>query len=375
MKYPILEQYETFNENLFFWIKQYLINKLLTANKDRVSDSFDISKYTKMLKEAKTISDISEVASIVRKEKLDNFNPVYLSITKLYSFLITQDLDSIKDISNSLISMDFMNQCDKDKIALTTKKRHHTIAINFFNFIDNNNIAHSKTKEPHLLSITKDADGKKIRQPFHKTNKKVPAHLSEEELSLVNTSIPRLYDKGDLVGVRDILVLKFLIFSGITATELVNLKLKDIKELDGRVIQLHINGAGAKERDIPMPKSKLMKYYNKYIELNDLKSDDYFFYNSRNKEQLSSSYVLKIVKSLFEKLEKESILKKSDIVVDIFRNSYAIYLYNKRFPNNQRYPIKYIQYYMGDAKLQTTQDRVKHHDIETAKISNMFEEL
>lgn len=375
MRYPLLEQYETFNANLFFWMQQYLINKLLTASKDKVSDNFDLSKYTKMLKDSQEIKDISAVASIVRKEKLDGFNPVYLSITKLYSFLIVQGLYSIKDISNSMISGTFINQCEKDGVAITTRKRHHTIAINFFDYIENNNQADKNTTEPYLLNISKDVSGKRIKQPFKKTYKKVPIHLNEEELSLVNQSIPALYNKKTLIDTRDILILRFLIFSGITATELVNLKLKDIKEVDGKVLELHIDALGAKKRDIPMPKSKLMRYYNKYIELCDLKDDDYFFYNTRDNKQLSASYVLKIVKALFSKLDKESILSKSNIVVDIFRNSYAIYLYNKRFPNNQKYPLKYIQHFMGDAKLQTTHDRVKHHDIETAKISDMFEDL
>ena len=96
-----------------------------------------------------------------------------------------------------------------------------------------------------------------------KKEKKLPKYLNYEEMERLLNSI----DTSELEGIRDRLIIELLYSTGIRVSELVNIKIKDIKIKEN---QINILGKGNKERIVlfgEKAKEMIKIYLNAYKEL------------------------------------------------------------------------------------------------------------
>ena len=174
-----------------------------------------------------------------------------------------------------------------------------------------------------------------------KKEKKLPKYLNYEEMEKLLNAI----DTSELEGIRDKLIIELLYSTGIRVSELVNIKIQDIKIKEN---QINILGKGNKERIVlfgEKAKESIKIYlnaYKEYFEGNIL--NNYLLINKKGK-QLSTNKIELIVKDV---LRKSAL--KLNISPHTLRHSFATHLINR------------------GADLRSIQEMLGHSDISTTKI-------
>ncbi len=156
-----------------------------------------------------------------------------------------------------------------------------------------------------------------------KVDKRLPKFITYDEFLRLVEACNNLRDK---------LIIKFLFYTGVRVSELVNLKVNDILWDHGFV---KIKGKGGKERIIPIPET-LLKELKQYLKSRNEKSE-YLF-------PISVRQVQRIIRRA---KEKAKINKK--ITPHVLRHSLATYLLSKGID------IRIIQEILGHSSLSVTQ--------------------
>jgi site-specific recombinase XerD len=321
-----LIQFNNTQKDLLFWIKEHLINELADMKKDNIEDDFHFKK----LKDAKTFGDIKQVAINVKKSVLVFYNRV-IGLERFYNFSEEKQFNSITDINSSIFTHDFIEQTLIGSIAESYVVSTKSYVNKLFGYIEKYNIYH-EDGSPYLFNITTDIDGKPIVINRLKKYKKIPLWLEDYELKTLKENILKCDDyvkkNIELQRPKDILIIKILIYVGLTSSEIVNLKIKDITSKRIKDKEYLLFNVGSKEpqrREVPIPKKLIIRDLNRYLKVREKQEHDYLFYDkAKNEEQLKTQYVLNTVKKFF----RFSKLDMRKAKVDVLRNTYAVTLQN-----------------------------------------------
>lgn len=161
--------------------------------------------------------------------------------------------------------------------------------------------------------------------------KKVIEYLTEEELKTLFDSI----DTTTRIGFRDYVLLSLLYDTAARASEIINIKLEDIRLDRGCII---LNGKGSKQRTVPIM-NNTKELLIKYIETFEI--NGYLFNNNGKKH--SKNLVPKIC------MKYSKIIPNKNITPHTFRHTRAVHLLNHNVP------LIYIQELLGHSNVQTTQ--------------------
>ncbi len=339
-----LIQFNEINKDLLVWVKRFLVLKLSELGKNKVDNS-KIAIFTKCIEVSTDVEDIKSVAKELKKE-LGGFYNLTQGLIRFISFIEASKISSLTDINGNLFNDKFINGYIA-KLSLSTKRDTKSAVGQLFEYIDFNNI--HEGNEPYDFDITKDVDGKVILNNNIKQVKKPLVVLNDKELFKLKKDLLRCDDfvkaNFEFQKAKEVLIMKILIYSGITSSELVNLKLEDINPED-KFIVLNIDNSANASRKIPIAKKFIEKDLHKYLEVReDIKEHDYLFYDKAKKEsQLRQQYVLNTVKKFIH----FSQIDKPKITVETIRNSYAISLFNAGKS------VEFIQQQLGHSKLKTT---------------------
>lgn len=125
-----------------------------------------------------------------------------------------------------------------------------------------------------------------------KVGKKTIVVLSEVQIEEIYSS----YDENSFYGARNLLMISFMLDCGLRVSEMINLKLDDIRT-DLHLIK--VSGKGNKERLVPLSDTTLYYFYN-YLDINK-NIEDYIFVDIKN-NQLTTSAVRRVLINLKNKL-------------------------------------------------------------------------
>ena len=187
-----------------------------------------------------------------------------------------------------------------------------------------------------------------------KKEKKLPKYLNYEEMERLLNSI----DLKELEGIRDKLIIELLYSTGIRVSELVNIKIKDIKIKEQ---QINILGKGNKERIVLFGNKaqELIKLYlNAHKEL--FKGNIYNSYlliNNKGK-QLTTNKVELIVKQV---LRKSAL--KLNISPHTLRHTFATHMLDSGAD------LKSVQELLGHENLKTT---AIYTHVSNERLKNVF---
>lgn len=187
-----------------------------------------------------------------------------------------------------------------------------------------------------------------------KKEKKLPKYLNYEEMERLLNSI----DTSELEGIRNKLIIELLYSTGIRVSELVNIKIKDIKIKEQ---QINILGKGSKERIVLFgnnAEESIKLYLNAYKEL--FKGNIYNSYlliNNKGK-QLTANKIELIVKE---------VLKKSALKLNIsphtLRHTFATHMLDSGAD------LKSVQELLGHENLKTT---AIYTHVSNERLKNVF---
>ena len=262
----------------------------------------------------------------VERSLTNNTVDAYIrDVNKLSKYSINNNL-SIKLIIRENIQ-DFISFLNDEKISARTQARVISSIKSFFKFL---------IMEDYIINNPCQL----IQNP--KIGLKLPDVLSIAEIDLIVSNI----DNSSKHGQRNTTIIETLYSCGLRVSELINLKISNIKFLEKYI---KITGKGNKERLTPISQKclKLLSIYINEIRIHQkIKSgnDDIVFLNNRG-SQLSREMIFTIVKKLTEK----SGIKKN-VSPHTFRHSFATHLIE------------------GGADLRAVQEMLGHENITTTEI-------
>lgn len=187
-----------------------------------------------------------------------------------------------------------------------------------------------------------------------KKEKKLPKYLNYEEMERLLNSI----DTSKVEGIRDRLIIELLYSTGIRVSELVNIKIKDIKIKEN---QINILGKGSKERIVlfgEKAKTMIKIYLNAYKDFfkgNIL--NEYLLINKKGK-QLSTNKIELIVKDV---LRKSAL--KLNISPHTLRHTFATHMLDSGAD------LKSVQELLGHENLKTT---AIYTHVSNERLKNVF---
>jgi integrase/recombinase XerD len=262
----------------------------------------------------------------VERSLTNNTVDAYIrDVNKLSKYSINNNL-SIKLIIRENIQ-DFISFLNDEKISARTQARVISSIKSFFKFL---------IMEDYIINDPCQL----IQNP--KIGLKLPDVLSIAEIDLIVSNI----DNSSKHGQRNTTIIETLYSCGLRVSELINLKISNIKFLEKYI---KITGKGNKERLTPISQKclKLLSIYINEIRIHQIiksVNDDIVFLNNRG-SQLSREMIFTIVKKLTEK----SGIKKN-VSPHTFRHSFATHLIE------------------GGADLRAVQEMLGHENITTTEI-------
>lgn len=247
----------------------------------------------------------------------------------LISYLINVKKIEINNINFETIDKnmikDFLKYLEEARLCSITTRNQRLAAIkSFYQYV--------KIEDPTYLMNFQNILNIKNK----KTEKKLKEYLTIDELKKFFQSINTNTNKGR----RDLVLLTLLYDAGLRLSEILNLKVMDLKLDDNPTVS--VIGKGRKMRSVPIM-DNTKKMLLQYISENNFSNISYLFSNSK-KEKLTPRCIQKIV----DKYMKKSNINKN-ISPHAFRRSRAMHLLEADIN------VVYIRDFLGHESMTTTE--------------------
>jgi len=215
---------------------------------------------------------------------------------------------------NKYFISNYLNYLDEAGLSKETQNLHLTLIKNFLVFI-----ADSDIKNYGFLKI--NLDNIKI-----KTQQREKESFTQNEQLLLLNYIAKLDATPSYLAQRNALLLKILYYTGVRATELINIKWTDINEFDdenaGLIYEILISGKGNKQRFTYITYDKIINNME-FLRAQRTTSPTECLLTSTHGNQCNRSSLLLVINNL---LKKAGINKTG---IHIFRHTFARNLVNK----------------------------------------------
>lgn len=344
MKYP-LDCEENFEKSFLFWLCRYVKFKLNSLSNKELKDPQALAVVNLAL--SKGVKNIHELDAYVKKARnagLSGVNTYFNPLKKLYEYLLFYKLYSLKQIDEELL-VEILASISAS-LSDASKKNYRIAVINFFAFLDKQN---EEDQKAHIFDINL----KNWAGISGSKGVKLPEYMNEDEVSKFLDAIDNTDFKSNTI--RNRLIIKIIIFTGIRVSEAINIKLKDISEENDLYI-IRIRAKGNKYR-VVMIKKELIEHLLKDVRVNYLSCDGLLFVN-RNGKALTQAYVSRIVEQILFKAG----IRKQKNGAHMLRHTFATLLYKKQKD------LVLVQEALGHANLNTSRIYT-HFDNEKLKLA------
>ncbi|EAI7262941.1 integrase [Campylobacter lari] len=344
MKYP-LDCEENFERSFLFWLCRYVKFKLNSLSNKELKDPQALAVVNLAL--SKGVKNIQELDAYVKKARnagLSGVNTYFNPLKKLYEYLLFYKLYSLKQIDEELL-VEILASISAS-LSDASKKNYRIAVINFFAFLDKQN---EEDQKAHIFDINL----KNWAGISGSKGVKLPEYMNEDEVSKFLDAIDNTDFKSNTI--RNRLIIKIIIFTGIRVSEAINIKLKDISEENDLYI-IRIRAKGNKYR-VVMIKKELIEYLLKDVRVSYLSCDGLLFVN-RNGKALTQAYVSRIVEQILFKAG----IRKQKNGAHMLRHTFATLLYKKQKD------LVLVQEALGHASLNTSRIYT-HFDNEKLKLA------
>ncbi|MFG5110920.1 tyrosine-type recombinase/integrase [Campylobacter lari] len=344
MKYP-LDCEENFEKSFLFWLCRYVKFKLNSLSNKELKDPQALAVVNLAL--SKGVKNIQELDAYVKKARnagLSGVNTYFNPLKKLYEYLLFYKLYSLKQIDEELL-VEILASISAS-LSDASKKNYRIAVINFFAFLDKQN---EEDQKAHIFDINL----KNWAGVSGSKGVKLPEYMSEDEVSKFLDAIDNTDFKSNTI--RNRLIIKIIIFTGIRVSEAINIKFKDISEENDLYI-IRIRAKGNKYR-VVMIKKELIEHLLKDVRVNYLSCDGLLFVN-RNGKALTQAYVSRIVEQILFKAG----IRKQKNGAHMLRHTFATLLYKKQKD------LVLVQEALGHASLNTSRIYT-HFDNEKLKLA------
>lgn len=330
MKYP-LDCEENFEKSFLFWLCKYVKFKLNSLSNKELKNPKSLAEVNFTL--TRGVKNIEELDSLVKKARnagLSGVSTYFNPLKKVFEYLNFYKLYSLKQIDEEL--MVEVLASITGALSDASKKNYRIAVINFFDFLDKQN---EEEEKAHVFDISLKnwagiAGAKGV---------KLPEFMSEDEVRKFLDAIDNIDFKNNTI--RNRLIIKIIIFTGIRVSEAINIKLKDISE-ENDLYLIRIRAKGNKYR-VVMIKKELIAHLLKDVRVNYLSEDGLLFVN-RNGKALTQAYISRIVEQILFRAG----IRKQKNGAHMLRHTFATLLYKKQKD------LILVQEALGHASLNTS---------------------
>jgi len=330
MKYP-LDCEENFEKSFLFWLAKYIKFKLNSLSNKELKNPQALAEVNFTLtKGVKNIEELDALAKKARNAGLNGVNTYFNPLKKVFEYLNFYKLYSLKQIDEELIVEVLASITGA--LSDASKKNYRIAVINFFDFLDKQN---EEEEKAHIFDITlKNWAGISGAKGV-----KLPEFMSEEELKKFLDAIENADFKSNTL--RNKLIIKIIIFTGIRVSEAIHIKMGDISEENDLYI-IRIRAKGNKYR-VVMIKKELIFDLLQNFSINYMSKDALLFVNKKG-TPLTQSYVSRIVEQLLFRAG----IRKQKNGAHMLRHTFATLLYKKQKD------LVLVQEALGHASLNTS---------------------
>lgn len=338
--------------------KDFLIYKLHRLDTSRVKDNFDVINLENEIQKSKDIEELHTACKLIAKKGLKQISTLFLPLKSFYEYLQSKN-ESLLNVDTFYLE-DYINKvCIDLDISFGYRSNYKVTLVAFLNYVDKD------YKYEHKFNIGK----------FKVINTKVSTELIDwidiKTLSKVNKEILKYpYKKNEeLEKNRDILIFRLFCFSGILINEMANLTTKSFIFKDN-MMYLKVEGnTDSKNREIPLPKEKLIRYYNRYSELRNPNAETFFC--NKDGKKIQTRLLSDIVKNYLEFCRVDV----RDKTPKMLRKTYALILNNEKDKDGFTQPEQNIKYLLGLANTTQLREILKYGTIDVVTASSVFENL
>ncbi|AXX95128.1 tyrosine-type recombinase/integrase [Arcobacter ellisii] len=339
MRYD-LDFKSNFNDTLLFWIERFVRNKLTTLSNRQVTDKEKLASIIQQLvKGTKSIDELATIVKEARNIGLAGVNTYFNPLLKLYNFIVTLGLASMKEIDEELLS-DFLAS-ETSSLSDASKKNHRIALLSLFSYIDKQN--QNEDGSSYLFKI----ELKNWGGLSGKSGTKLPSFMNKDEIDRFLNAIDT-FEFSNNTSYRNRLILKIIIYTGVRVSEILNLKIKDIFKEDN-VYLLQIRGKGNKPRVVMIKSLIIENDLRNWLDMRICNSD--LLVCNQKGERLTQAYISRIVENILISAG----IRKEKNGAHMLRHSFATLLYAKHHD------------------LILVQEALGHADINTSRIYTHFD--
>lgn len=316
-------------ENLFYWMKQYLVHKIMTLGvKSEFAKDFDRTPYAKIVEAATSIEQISNTIREAKRKGLGSISVYFAPVARFYSYVAAdKKIESLKEVNTSYRDSYFT--VNPGGLEASTLEGELVQISSLFKFIEQNNID-AETGKPYTFNLGRTRGGRRTANPIVKGEKEI-IYFEPDELKRFLDGMETFAFKVPNTA-RPKLMMKLVAFGGLRGEELIGLKKSSITFvqdpsplLPGRFMRLVIFGKGSKERIVYIKASLVEKEYKSHIADTGHCKNDLLFCNAKG-----GKYALRTVYDLVRRLmEHAKIDKGGHYGLHILRRSYASFMFLK----------------------------------------------
>ncbi|KAA6228637.1 tyrosine-type recombinase/integrase [Campylobacter sp. LR185c] len=344
MKYP-LDCEDNFEKSLLFWLMRYVKFKLSSLSNKELKNPEALGEVNLMLNRGvKNIEELDALTKKARNAGLNGVNTYFNPLKKLYEYLCHYRLYSLKQIDENLI-IEILASIT-GSLSDASKKNYRIAMINFFDYLDKNN---EEDEKAHVFDISL----KNWAGVAGYKGVKLPEFMSEDELSKFLNAIETTDFKSNTI--RNRLILKIIIFTGIRVSEALHIRMKDINE-ENDLYTIRIRGKGNKYR-VVMIKKELIEELLKNVKINYASQDALLFVNKKG-TPLTQAYISRIVEQILFRAG----IRKQKNGAHMLRHTFATLLYKKQKD------LVLVQEALGHASVSTSRIYT-HFDNEKLKLA------
>ena len=318
MRFP-LDIDQTVQESLIFWITRYVKYKTNTLSARKVKNQMAIQTSIIALNNSpENIEEISAIVKDIRKAGIEGVKSFFIPVEKLYHYIVSQCLSSLKEIDDEII-IDYLTSATAG-MSDATKKNYRNAISNFFNYLSehNENTPNSGNGFIYHLKISnwQGLSGKK--------GNKIPSYLTQKEVSLFLESLNSYQFISDRSALFYNLLIRLILHTGMRISEALSVEKRKIQEKDGYLL-IKIVGKGNKNSIIEVQKESLEPYLRLWLTQAPAPNDLLFGSPQNHQREASSSSASHKIKEL---LHYAKIVKDKE-GAHLLRHTYGTLLYSK----------------------------------------------
>ncbi|RXJ82680.1 tyrosine-type recombinase/integrase [Arcobacter sp. F2176] len=340
MRYP-LDCEISFNKTFLFWLSRFVRNKITSlsnrqvTNKDRLAEIIQ-----ELINGFNDINDLKNLIKEVRNIGMNGISVYYLPLEKLYFYLMKFGASSMREIDEEILS-DFLAS-QTANLSDASKKNHRIALISFFGYIDKQNEEENGNAYRYGIEL------KNWGGLSGKSGTKLPSYMNKEEVNKFINAIEEFPFKNPIIGSRNRLIIKIILYTGIRVGEAISIKIKDINK-DGDAYIVQVRGKGNKPR-IVMIKEHIIKNDLLIWLENNCCEENLLFCNQKNKK-ITQAYIGRLVEQILISCG----IRKEKNGPHMLRHSFATLLYQ------------------NSHDLILVQESLGHADINTSRIYTHFD--